>query len=496
MDCIQIVRNYIEQMIGETGGMKALILDDVTKGIVSQVYSMSEMLEKQTFHLEEIGSEHEKTGYMKAIVFVRPTNENCNKLCEHLKNPLYSEYYLFFSNVVDHDCLRRLAEADEHMLVKGCRESFIDFFAMNPDMFVVGVPHSLRFFQNRERWSPIEKNAFHRSADGLVSFLLAAQKKPFIRHQVGSNLAASLANEVVSKMDREKDLFKTVRQTGMSVLTVVDRREDPITPLMLPWTYQALVHELFTITSNKVTLPDGKDFVLSITQDEFFQEHLFANLGEVMKDVSQLTTQFQNERKATTNGGHSIEELKRLIHNMPKLQEKQHTVSKHVSISTSIGNLMDDVQLMHQSELEVAMVQRAERSKVLEEIKELIRNPRIPENTCIRMCVLYALCYEDSDGCGKLRTAMGARGIAAEKTFIMEKAVELAGVAARKLGLFEAPKGVAKMFSAIKKATTESIDILKHKPLIMQLIDRLSKGKVKDDSECPFVGRKGNWRDM
>ena len=38
------------------------------------------------------------------------------------------------------------------------------------------------------------------------------------------------------------------------LLLIVDRRNDPVTPLLTQWTYQAMVHELFGIVNGRVNL--------------------------------------------------------------------------------------------------------------------------------------------------------------------------------------------------------------------------------------------------
>ena len=39
-------------------------------------------------------------------------------------------------------------------------------------------------------------------------------------------------------------------------LLLVDRRDDPVTPLLSQWTFQAMVHELIGIDANRVDLKD------------------------------------------------------------------------------------------------------------------------------------------------------------------------------------------------------------------------------------------------
>lgn len=38
------------------------------------------------------------------------------------------------------------------------------------------------------------------------------------------------------------------------LLLILDRRDDPVTPLLSQWTYQAMVHELLGLNDNRVVL--------------------------------------------------------------------------------------------------------------------------------------------------------------------------------------------------------------------------------------------------
>lgn len=54
MDLYATLRFYIEKMLREVRGMKALILDTDTTDIVSMVYSQSEILEHEVFLVEKL----------------------------------------------------------------------------------------------------------------------------------------------------------------------------------------------------------------------------------------------------------------------------------------------------------------------------------------------------------------------------------------------------------------------------------------------------------
>jgi len=42
--------------------------------------------------------------------------------------------------------------------------------------------------------------------------------------------------------------------SNATTILILDRREDPITPLLNQWTYQAMIHEILEIKNNRVDL--------------------------------------------------------------------------------------------------------------------------------------------------------------------------------------------------------------------------------------------------
>jgi vacuolar protein sorting-associated protein 45 len=86
---------------------------------------------------------------------------------------------------------------------------------------------------------------------------------------------------------------------------VIDRREDPVTPLLSQWTYQAMVHELLPkgISNNIVDLKgvpgvskDLQEVVLSPSSDDFFRQQMFANYGDLGGAVRKLLDDYSKSR--------------------------------------------------------------------------------------------------------------------------------------------------------------------------------------------------------
>lgn len=89
-----------------------------------------------------------------------------------------------------------------------------------------------------------------------MAMLLALKKKPLIRYEKHSMLCKKLATEVRYSMTQEEQLFDFRKSDTPPILLLVDRRDDPVTPLLTQWTYQAMVHELLSIDNGRVNLSD------------------------------------------------------------------------------------------------------------------------------------------------------------------------------------------------------------------------------------------------
>uniref|UniRef100_A0A8V8TLX8 Vacuolar protein sorting-associated protein 45 n=2 Tax=Homo sapiens TaxID=9606 RepID=A0A8V8TLX8_HUMAN len=119
MNVVFAVKQYISKMIEDSGpGMKVLLMDKETTGIVSMVYTQSEILQKEVYLFERIDSQNrEIMKHLKAICFLRPTKENVDYIIQELRRPKYTIYFIYFSNVISKSDVKSLAEADEQEVV-------------------------------------------------------------------------------------------------------------------------------------------------------------------------------------------------------------------------------------------------------------------------------------------------------------------------------------------------------------------------------------------
>jgi vacuolar protein sorting-associated protein 45 len=133
--------------------------------------------------------------HLKCICFVRPTSETIQSLVDELREPKYGEYSIYFSNIVKKSSLERMAEADDHEVVKAVQEFYADYLAIAKDLFSLSMGREISniFGAERDTWNP---DAFEKATEGVLAVLLSLKKKPLIRYERNSAMTKKLATEI------------------------------------------------------------------------------------------------------------------------------------------------------------------------------------------------------------------------------------------------------------------------------------------------------------
>jgi vacuolar protein sorting-associated protein 45 len=472
-------------------GMKALILDPVTTQIVSMVYSQTQILEQEVYLVELLGKKHEPMTHLKAAVFIQPTEANSQLLLAEFLNPKFSEYHLFFSNTVPADMLSLLARGDENDVVRQVNEYYADVLAINEDLFQLGVDNSLILSSGSAR-TPKANVIFERNVQGVLSVLLALKRRPSqIRYQERSESARRLATEVQGRIDRD-DVFDFRRQEG-PLLLVLDRKDDPVTPLLTQWTYQAMVHELLGLNNNRVVLrgapnisKDLEEVVLSTTQDTFFARNRFSNFGDLGTAVKALLDDYQKKAKMNESIS-SIEDMQAFMERYPAFRSHGIVAAKHVAIMGELARLTDVCRLLDISQIEQDMACTNDRATHRRELFDKLSSPSVEAADKVRLALLYVLRYESYDETAQIKAKLVESGVSREKAAFVDAMLEYAGEARRAPGLYSTGDTLLSQFT--KAVTTSVVGVenvyTQHVPVLSRILESM-KGKIKD-AQFPLV---------
>jgi hypothetical protein len=235
---------------------------------------------------------------------------------------------------------------------------------------------------------------------------------PAIRFQKSSDLASQVAQSLKNRIDSQKatGLWMFGQRQNPPLLLVLDRNEDPVTPLLSAWTYQAMVHQLIGIQNNRIDMSKTSDvrdelkqIVLSHLQDPFYKQNMYKDFGDLGIAIKQLVDEFQSQSNNTKNIN-SIEDIKRFVEDFPEFKKMSGNVSKHVAVMGELQRQVQKRRLLVCSELEQELACHNDRSQATEKLHRLLTNtpdPANPENKppilkedAIRLVMLYSLRYE------------------------------------------------------------------------------------------------------
>lgn len=518
MDGVAAIRSYIDRIVtgdDKCKGMKVMLLDASTTQIVSSVYSQTEILSKEIYLVARLddqsnpkltnggaagGGVNAKSSHLKAVVFCRPTEANIGLLVRELAQPRFAEYHIFLSGILTTALLRLLAESDALDRVKQVQEFYGDFLAMNEDLLTLQCRHTLAMTMAAgTSWAQNHVHLYDRNLQGLQSMLLALKRQPSaIRYARHSPSAEQLAKDIHDNIASDQ-IFHFRKRTNL-LLLVLDRRDDPVTPLLSQWTYQAMVHEMLGLNNHRVILKgapnvtkDLEEVVLSANQDAFFRENRHKNFGQLGEAIQKLLQDYQSQQHLhSTDNLNTIEEMQSFMERFPELRSQSHNVSKHVAIMGELARLVDVCSLMDvsQFEQELACADNDHHSNHLRELLDKLASPVIKIPDKLRLGLLYALRYETLGNLHRVRTAMTKGGVPPDMLELMDSMLRYGGSQQRAPGLFEGDNQnlMSKMTRSLMTSVQGVSNVYsQHVPLLMQTLQNgIAKGKLKPE-QYPFV---------
>ncbi|KAI1002455.1 Vacuolar protein sorting-associated protein 45 [Podosphaera aphanis] len=517
MDVVQAVSGYISKMVSAgddpsgiaTAKMKILLLDKTTVPIVSSAITQSALLNHEVYLVDRIDNQNrEKMRHLRCLCFIRPSADSIQLLIDEFREPMYGEYYIYFSNVVKKSSLERLAEADDHEVVRLVHENFADFIAINPDFFSLDLafPKHRIWNSSSDMWNA---DTLQNTTEGLLAVLLSLKKKPLIRYEKSSLLAKKLATEVRHHISQEDQLFNFRSVDTPPILLILDRRNDPITPLLTQWTYQAMVHETLGIQNGRVDLsevpdirPELKEVVLSQDQDLFFKKNMYLNFGDLGGNIKDYVEQYQSKTKNSSNI-ESIEDMKRFIEEYPEFRKLSGNVSKHVTLVGELSRKVASENLLEVSEVEQSLACNDNHTADLKNVQRLLQSNGVTSDAKLRLVALYALRYEKnpSNAIAILVDLLTAAGDVPQhkidmipKLLIYQASLRQAQATSgisdifESAGLFSGARERFKGLQGIENVYTQ------HSPRLELTLQNLVKGRLKE-SQYPFVEGGGSTRD-
>ena len=489
----EISGNYIESMISNVKDMKAIIFDSETQVIFSLEFSKSLALKQEIFLFESIDKiQTEQKLNLNGIFFIRPTTSNLEHLKRILQSTNFKEINLFFTNQLTDDYLQKLAQYDINMQVKNVQEIYLDYYIINSNVFHLNLESCITNLDMKpiERWEPYDSQMFDRVYQGLISACLSNRMKPIIKSVKGSTLCQKLGKKLATFFDDNYEFIrKECGQNFNGILLLYDRKEDPISPLINQWTYQAQLHEILGIKNNVIELKKGdvndkpEKYVISDVEsiDKFYSKYKFADYGTVANAVQQEADKLKNENDML-NKESSIEELRKIIDQLPEKKKESMAITKHYKLFYSISEYVTKHKLMDLSKIEQDISVNDNKREQYNQIVQIIADPKVQHLDKCKLYLLYMLRYENDSSVNNLKNIMIENKLGDWVSY-GDALLKYAGKQKRSLDCFQDKDILSKGKKFIMNALGQGNEnaFMQHISYLNGIVERLLRGRSREN---------------
>ena len=346
-----LLEKYLFNTIKSDTTWKILIYDDYCQQIIAPLFDLQSLRNKYgvtlNLHINDIN--RDEILDVPVIYICEPLDENINQICNDIKLCKYNQFYLYFSSHITREQLELIASttikyANTHYIIK-----IIDLycnFIINQNNFI-NLYHTSSYLKLHSTNDDILMSYIDQIVNQLFSILVTIQQIPLIYSQSENSASAMISQKLCKKiynhLQSTNNLFKkgglsnsgsgfsgslsnTNSKNQRCVLMLIDRDFNLSTMLHHPWTYQALIHDIYNIKKSCCVI-DNTQYELYSKNDTFWlnnQHQSFPNVAEAIQNSLQNyqheIKQIEIHKQGQHGPNQDVESLQQTIHLLPKLQ--------------------------------------------------------------------------------------------------------------------------------------------------------------------------------
>jgi len=375
----RLLSDVFENANKVSAGWKILVVDESSMKVISAAIGMYDMMERRITLVEALEKKRAPFPDKGVIYILEPCGESIQMLLDDYnpkerKKPLYGkDVFLFFLGRLPDSLLDEIKQCRPLLRrIKALSEVNINFLAREARAFDFDLRNEFPSYYMREKGSSPSEMIV---AERLVTVCATLNEYPHIRYRSSSGISTSLAKLFHRKMDEfvaanPKWWYYGGGQTSQatsrdrSVLLLLDRADDCLTPLMHDFTYQPMVRDLIPMEGDRMTYEnktaDGdkeeKDVLLN-EKDELWTELRDKHIAEVIKVLQERIKDIMQSKAGAAFGGQkdgnmSLADMAAAVKAVPEYREVISKLSQHMHISDRCMTTFTRDNLMELSEME------------------------------------------------------------------------------------------------------------------------------------------------
>ena len=225
--------------------------------------------------------------------------------------------------------------------------------------------------------------------------------------------------------------------------------------------------------------------------DKFYSKYKFADYGTVANAVQQEADKLKNENEQL-NKESSIEELRKIIDQLPEKKKESMAITKHYKLFYTISEYVTKHKLMDLSKLEQDISVNDNKKEQFNQIVQIISDPNVQHLDKCKLYLLYMLKYENDSSVNNLKNIMIEKDLG-DWVKYGEALIKYAGRKRRNLDCFQDKDIFSKGKKFIMNAFGQGNEnaFMQHISYLNGIVERMLKGKSKDNETVNINNNSG-----
>ena len=372
---IDIIQDIIEQY--QASGKCILILDEKSSHIISNYFSMTDIISQGIFSVELLSKIRKPFETYNAIYIISNTDESIDLMVRDFDNnfngkqhySLYKYCHLFIIDPINQNKSIFDSLLNEHLLkrIRTFKELYLDYTALDRNLYYFGEEYN---FNPIYQLFCVNDNNLQNNIciKKLYSICLVTQTYPNIIYFVHDQSCKYIATNLNKKLEEYYTRHKKIVRNG--ILLITSRLMDLPAPIQFDMNYDHLIFESYKSNVNpdkkmiNIDL-DGKGIKKNIIldyNDILYDKYKLYSIYDVLNILPSDLEKFNNSDVAKVNKVSqmkSMNEMSDAIKNFSEYQYKTRLFSQHLDIAKRVNDISKKRNIMNLVDLQSSIMSGA-----------------------------------------------------------------------------------------------------------------------------------------
>ncbi|XP_020577150.1 SEC1 family transport protein SLY1-like [Phalaenopsis equestris] len=398
---------------------KILVLDRFCRDILSPLIHVKDLRKHGITLYFVIDKQRQTVPDVPAIYFVQPTPVNISRIVADASRGLYESFHLNFSSSLPRPLLEELAagslKADAVGRISKVYDQYLEFVTLEENLFSLGQRDIYVQLNDPAAGDQEIEGIVEKIVSGLFCVLVTLGVVPVIRcasggpaQMVAAALDTRLRDHLVTKNNLFSEGGNLISSFQRPMLCLFDRNFELAVGLQHDWSYRSLVHDVFDMKLNRISVQGEKSQVKSYELDDSdpfwvsnswspFEKialEIDSQLNKYKQDVEEVNRRTGGQKGAEFDGTDLIGNTKHLmnaVNSLPELTERKKVIDKHTNLATVLLGEIKNRALDSFCSLESEMSGKGsvDKNQLLSQLKD-----KGTKEDKLRLAIIYLLSME------------------------------------------------------------------------------------------------------